>query len=310
MRFFPLLRARGKTVALPAMTLLALLVVLPAGQARAKEAVEICREAYALANSEDPDLHRIVALYNECLAGELTPRMSAIYHINRGSVLDELGQADLAIKDYNTAEELGYEHHKLYYNRGIALFHLNDFPEAAKDFKQCLAMEPRFQPAWFRLGYCHLAVDQYKSAVAALNKAVELAPEDVYALHALGIANNGLPDYPAALESFERALQLVPDDPTLCNEIAWLLATCPDSRLQDGPRAVRLALLATSAVKNDVAMLDTLAAAQARNGQYEEAAALQTKVMLLVAGQGGQPDPTWVQRLRLYQQGKPYTDIP
>src|SRR5206468_1897111 len=57
---------------------------------------------------------------------------------------------------------------------------------------------------------------------------------------------------------------------------AWLLATCPDPEVRDGPRAIELAERAVEAThRNDANLLDTLAAAYAAAGDFVKAVAAQ-----------------------------------
>ncbi|HWY87513.1 MAG TPA: hypothetical protein VNX28_12345 [Gemmataceae bacterium] len=53
--------------------------------------------------------------------------------------------------------------------------------------------------------------------------------------------------------------------------LAWILATHPDERLRDGRRAVRLARKAMALGPAHPTLLETLAAAHAEAGDFEEA---------------------------------------
>ena len=83
--------------------------------------------------------------------------------------------------------------------------------------------------------------------------------------------------YSRALASYEEALRLDPENSDALNELAWLLATCPDAGIRDGRRAVELA---SRACRLDfgisAACVDTLAAAHAEAGDFESAAESET----------------------------------
>ena len=75
-----------------------------------------------------------------------------------------------------------------------------------------------------------------------------------------------------ALADFRRATQTDPDDFGAVNELAWLLATCPEQKLRDGHEALDLAT-ANVARQRRAIWLQTLGAAQAETGDFDGAAA-------------------------------------
>lgn len=85
------------------------------------------------------------------------------------------------------------------------------------------------------------------------------------------------------------------------NQLAWHFATCKDAKQHNGKRAVELALKLTK-FKTGKNELDTLAAAYARNGQFEEAISTQVRALSLGHISGGE------KRLKLYRQGRPHQE--
>lgn len=88
------------------------------------------------------------------------------------------------------------------------------------------------------------------------------------------------------------------------NQLAWELATAERQAIRDGPRAVEMALKACelSEWKNPT-YIDTLAAAYARAGHFEEAVKWQHKAM---DNSQRANDDKASQRLRLYERGTPW----
>ena len=92
------------------------------------------------------------------------------------------------------------------------------------------------------------------------------------------------------------------------NNLAWLLATCPDAKFRDGKRAVELATKACELTKWKVALdIGTLAAAHAEAGDFEAAVQWQTKANGLYGA--GKDREKGEARLKLYQQKKRYQQI-
>ena len=91
------------------------------------------------------------------------------------------------------------------------------------------------------------------------------------------------------------------------NEIAWHIATCGEATPVQAQRAVEAAEKAVAANdRKDPALLDTLAAALARYGEFAKAVAVQEEAMGLLTETGQKKD--FASRLRLYQANKAYSE--
>ncbi len=105
------------------------------------------------------------------------------------------------------------------------------------------------------------------------------------------------------MEPLRAALTLAPEHLEARNNLAWLLATCPDERLRNGAEAVRLAEelqrlaararriarkddAAQQVSKLDVEYLDTLAAAYAEVNRFADASATVQRARALAADAG------------------------
>lgn len=86
------------------------------------------------------------------------------------------------------------------------------------------------------------------------------------------------------------------------NGLAWHFATCKDPTQHNGKRAVELALQTLSIKPEEKNYLDTLAAAYARNGQFDEAIRMQVRALSIGHINNGE------ERLILYRQGQPYQE--
>jgi tetratricopeptide (TPR) repeat protein len=115
-------------------------------------------------------------------------------------------------------------------------------------------------------------------------------------------------DHAAAREHYAAALRLRPGWDLAAGNLAWLLATTPDSALRDPQRAIELAQgVAQAQGFRDPNALDTLAAAYAAAGDFERALALGNRASALALAQGRRDLASEVEeRVRGYAAGAAY----
>jgi tetratricopeptide (TPR) repeat protein len=147
---------------------------------------------------------------------------------------------------------------------------------------------------------------QFASALAAAGRAEEASAEFERALrldasnataHAqLGTLALSDGKYERAERHLRRAVELAPKDRFAANNLAWLLATCPDAAIRSPGEAVALAENFARGEGADATSLDTLAASYAAAGRFEDAARSLRRAIDLVEGSGSRSP--WAQRLR------------
>ena len=113
-----------------------------------------------------------------------------------------------------------------------------------------------------------------------------------------------------AVTHYQAAVAAVPNHPYLLNNLAWVMATCPDASVRNGARAVELAQQAERASGGkDPALLGTLAAAYAEAGRFPDAVATAQRALNLATAQTNAPQVETLRgRLKLYQSGSPCRD--
>jgi len=111
-----------------------------------------------------------------------------------------------------------------------------------------------------------------------------------------------------ASQVFRSGLESEPKNPFVCNNLAWILATAPAEKLRDGGEALRLAKTALEVTSGkDSSVHDTLAAAYAELGQFDEARREATIALELASKAGDQNDAREIAaRLELYKLRRPY----
>ena len=111
-----------------------------------------------------------------------------------------------------------------------------------------------------------------------------------------------------AISDFEAAIRFEPTGADNYNALAWLWATCSDGKLRNAKKAIDYARKACELTAwKSGAILDTLAAAYAESGQFDEAVNWEKKALAMpdLANQVGDSARA---RLKLYQQRKPYRE--
>ncbi len=227
---------------------------------------------------------------------------------NRGFARIYTGDYDGAIADCTKAIAYNAGSAKAYNNRGFAYIFKGAYGEALKDFDRAIDINPRYVDAYSNRCLAWIRQERYPQAVTDCSQALAINPRSAKSLYNRGFARDRQGDPAGALGDYVQALSVNPDYIEVLNNIAWILATSPDERLRDGERAVALAERAT-AYAPDVNFMDTLAAAYAEAGRYDEAVAMANRVISMLAdsGAGGELAPH-VERLSLYEEGRPYRD--
>jgi len=110
-----------------------------------------------------------------------------------------------------------------------------------------------------------------------------------------------------AIKSYGEAIRIDPKYTWALNDLAWTLATNPDAGHRDGIRAVVLAARALELQPGHY-HLDTLAAAYAEAGRFEEAVKAEREALELLGTEDEKAVAEYTERLRLYEAGKPYRE--
>ena len=167
-----------------------------------------------------------------------------------------------------------------------------------------------------------VAKNPSKGAVWYLKAAKQDHPFAQRQLAYLYYTGNGVPlDYERCQAWYRRAVT-VSQDPWAKNDLAWFLSTCPDSKFHNAEEAISTAKSAVMALEVDAGqqrheMIDTMAAALARNDQFPEAIVWQKRSLsLLLEDKDATPEEVtklkaeFNDRLKQYQSKKPYTEKP
>ena len=174
-----------------------------------------------------------------------------------------------AISEARRAVELGRENFSAYQLLMKFLVDSKRYNEAAAFGPEWLAVSPFEVSAHFSLAGAMAHTGDLSAAARQLGYVMVLQPNSQEALVQLHRIVLALAKVPHGLKQLRDIVTNAPDSPRMLDELAWLLATYPDSDVRDGAEAVRLAERACKLTdRRDPALLATLAAAYAETGDF------------------------------------------
>ena len=169
-----------------------------------------------------------------------------------GVVLGQLGKTGDAIPFFQKAVDLDQNFFEAYYNLGVVLSRQNRLDEAVNAWQSVVRIRPKFAQGHENLGYTLYKRSKFSDALAQFRLALADDPSRVFALRLA----------------------------------ASLLATCPDPSVRNGAEAVTMAGEANRlSGGKDVAILDTLSAAYAEAGDFQQATATEQQAFTLASTQ-------------------------
>ncbi len=218
-----------------------------------------------------------------------------------------MDQPDKAIADLNQAIKLSKKPQaELYQRRGEAFAAANQYDNAICDLTRAGAMEPDDTDTLSALAAAYYGRKQYAQEVAALTRLLAIDSDNVDALISRGAAYSLLGRYQEAWYDFRAAAKYDPENAEALNDRAWFLSTNPDPSLRDGRKALDLADRAcelTDWVEADY--IDTLAAAYAEIGNFDEAAIWEQRALDMDRGRSPANTKVFQHRIDLYRRHLP-----
>ena len=192
---------------------------------------------------------------------------------------------------------------------GVALAKTGRLPEAQAEFEEALRLSPDHPDVLFNLGMTLARLGVFERADEILARGLASAPDrpDLLVTRAMVAWKRGRTR--EALDQVGRAAELKPDDPEILNQQAWMLAVAPDPADRNPAEAIRLAQEAGRAVgREHPPYLDTLAAALAAAGRFDEAAQTARRALELGAAAPEGFKREVQERLALYEARRAYVE--
>ena len=130
---------------------------------------------------------------------------------NLGDGWRDRGKWDLALQEYNDADELHPGDVPIRLAHGTVLEKMGDSAGALKDFQQAIALDPLSMPAQIDLGAFYAQQQRWTTALPYFEKAVAIDRESIPGHFSLATACYYLGDLERALREYRLTLHLDPD---------------------------------------------------------------------------------------------------
>lgn len=231
-------------------------------------------------------------------------------YLGQAAVSARRGQLDAADEASRRAAELAPDRAEVLVVRGEVLIARGRRDEGSGCLERARSLDPSLATAPAAIARLRLAEARYTDAAAAAQQALALDPQSG-PFHALAgtifVRRN---QFAEALDSYRQALELDRAQGAVANDLAWILATHPEVAFRDGVEALEWAELAVSlAAPNSSAELDTLAAALAELGRFDDAQARAREALARAEAAGNADEARDIRaRLELYARRQPYRE--
>jgi tetratricopeptide (TPR) repeat protein len=253
-------------------------------------------------------------------------------HMNKGFEAFMNNDLDQAIEMYSVAAKIKRRNTYLAFaNRGQVYLARGEYALAIDDFTRVLELKPNELSAYLARGNIHLAMGNPDEAISDFTKALDAKPDYAPALIDRGRLWCAKGDPDKAFADFSKALEIDDKAPRVLIAMARFLSTTPEDRYRNGARAIGLTQKAIQITHKWEGMIkkqtssevmtferlglapqyDTLAAAYAETGNFEEAVATQQKAISLLANENsGQHLPAFYAHLKAYEEKTPWRESP
>lgn len=218
------------------------------------------------------------------------------------------GKIEQAVDNYQRALRIMPRNFRIQNALGIVLAGQSGYDDAARHFTQAVRFNPDFTEARSNLGHALLELNKLDEAINQLLIAAKLNPDNPSPHNYLAQAFERNRQFDKAVIQYREAVRLKPDWAVPVNSLAWLLAVKKSSTFHNPEEAVSFAKKACSLTNNaEPAVLDTLAAAYAANGQFNDAVTIAQKALDLARSMRKNALADEIEKhLKLFKTGRPY----
>ena len=226
-----------------------------------------------------------------------------------GNAYAERSSPDVAVVAYELAIKNNPDWAPAYLNLANTYLKMGRIGDATLAYQQAIAKDPRNSDAHDNYGLALFEQGNIAEATAHYRQAIELDPANTQAHINYGkaLARTGRPA--EAIAEWQAAARLDPRSVEAWNNLAWIRATCPDAAYRNGAQAVEFARRANELAGDNPITLGTLGAAQAASGNFSEALATAQRGLDLATAQDDRRVINALEaQIAGYRKGKAFID--
>lgn len=220
------------------------------------------------------------------------------------------GNESEALRAYTRTLALNPDKTRAHLDMGTLFFRQRNYEKSIPHLRAAVEAQPDIDNTRKMLSLALIQTKNHAEAVPHLRRLVDGNGSDPIARLWLGHALVRVGKAAAAIVEYRESLRLQPNSSVAANELAWLLATHSNARIRDPEQALKLAMAAATTTQfRQARILDTLAAAQAANGDF--VSALETvdqAISLAQAAKDGRTLQDLQRRRKVYEEGRPYKE--
>ncbi|MBX3421705.1 MAG: tetratricopeptide repeat protein [Pirellulaceae bacterium] len=230
-------------------------------------------------------------------------------------LLDDDRPSD-ALAAFDHAIQLEPQFADAIYNKGIALESLDRREEAIRLFEQAIRLKPTLGGAHSRLAQYYVDCGNVDKATYHFGQAIALVAEPALLHFEYGQLLVGQGDTLGAIAQYRAALKLDSGIVLAANNLAWLLATDSRPEVRSVAEAIQIAEKLAERISRspddthteaEVTILDTLSAAYAEAGRFDEAVRTAQRGLEIASLLADTSLTEMMQsRIELYRTGKPF----
>lgn len=231
-------------------------------------------------------------------------------HNDLAIALSSQGKYDEAISHYYQALQNRPHASDIHYNLANAFSSTGKLNKAINHYHLALKYHnsPYMSHIHNNLGSTLRSQQKFDKSISQYRRALYLKPDYYIAHYNLGLTLAITKQQDEALKHLREAVRLKPNHPEILRSIAWVLVVNSDANAESKQWSIHLAEQALKLTNfENVAILDTLAAAYAAVGQFDNATLVANKAFALASTDSEYEFANQIQRrLELYKQAKPY----